>query len=79
MRGRAYRRQQRQRSKDRSLRYLRWLFSYNPESLTIELVARYAVDRVPCSCYMCGNPRRFYGNVTMQELRAPNPRDEADA
>lgn len=23
-----------------------------------------------CSCWMCGNPRRFWGELTMQEKRA---------
>ena len=23
----------------------------------------------PCSCYMCGNPRKYYGAVTKQEKR----------
>ena len=26
--------------------------------------------RVPCSCPMCGNPRRHFGSKTMQEKRA---------
>lgn len=29
-----------------------------------------------CSCWMCGNPRRKLGLLTMQELRADLPRDE---
>ena len=24
----------------------------------------------PCSCWMCGNPRRYFGQPTMQERRA---------
>ena len=28
-----------------------------------------------CSCYMCGNPRKYYKELTMQELRA-NLRDK---
>lgn len=24
----------------------------------------------PCSCYACGNPRRHFGEVTIQEKRA---------
>ncbi|MDA8378168.1 MAG: hypothetical protein M0Z50_14135 [Planctomycetia bacterium] len=28
----------------------------------------------PCSCWMCGNPRRYFGEKTLQELR----QDEAD-
>lgn len=23
-----------------------------------------------CSCFMCGNPRRYWGELTMQEKRA---------
>jgi len=26
--------------------------------------------RVPCSCYMCGNPRKKFGEVTRQEILA---------
>ncbi len=26
--------------------------------------------RTPCSCWMCGNPRRYRGEVTLQERRA---------
>jgi uncharacterized protein YegJ (DUF2314 family) len=79
MRGLAYRRHQRQRAKDRALRYLRGIISSDPHWITPALVARYAVDRAPCSCWMCGNPRRFYGEVTTQELRASDPRCEGDA
>lgn len=69
MRGLAYRRHQQHRAKCRSVRYLRSLFATDPDGGTARLVARYAVDRTPCSCWMCGNPRRFHGEITMQELR----------
>ena len=81
MRGLAFRRHQWQRAKSRAARYLRWLsssFSSDPETITTIQVARYAVDRKPCSCAMCGNPRRFYGEVTRQELRASGHRDDLD-
>jgi hypothetical protein len=29
-----------------------------------------------CSCWMCGNPRRKLGLLTMQELRADSPQEE---
>ncbi|MBR3583584.1 MAG: hypothetical protein IKO01_09130 [Kiritimatiellae bacterium] len=34
-------------------------------------IGRRARTRVPCSCWMCGNPRRFGGSdrLTMQERR----------
>ena len=27
-------------------------------------------DRQPCSCWMCGNPRRHFGTKTRQEIIA---------
>lgn len=34
----------------------------------------YASSRVetpkPCSCFMCGNPRKWFGEKTVQERRA---------
>jgi hypothetical protein len=79
MRGLAYRRHQRQRAKHRAIRCLRQIFSFDTKRITPTQVARYAVDRVPCSCSMCGNPRRYFGMVTVQELRASSPRREEDA
>lgn len=31
---------------------------------------RFAHHGKPCSCFMCGNPRKFWGELTMQEKRA---------
>jgi hypothetical protein len=70
MRGLAYRRHQWQRAKERAARYLRWLFAGSLHWVTAKKVARHAVDRTPCSCPMCGNPRRWTGEVTRQEWRA---------
>lgn len=34
-------------------------------------IGRFAsVHGAQCSCSMCGNPRKFYGDVTTQEKRA---------
>ena len=30
---------------------------------------RYANNLKPCSCFMCGNPRRFWRELTYQERR----------
>ncbi len=30
----------------------------------------------PCSCWMCGNPRRYFGERSLQERRA-NQEDES--
>lgn len=67
MRGLAFRRHQRARARGRALRYVRWLLG--PAFATARQVARYAADRTPCSCWMCGNPRRYTGEVTPQELK----------
>ncbi len=75
MRGRAYRRHQRHRAIARARRYLRWLFSSSPETITPERISQFAADRTPCSCSMCGNPRRFFGEVTRQELQAKLGKD----
>lgn len=32
-------------------------------------VARWVTTRQPCSCAMCGNPRRWFGAKTRQERR----------
>ncbi len=32
--------------------------------------ARFANHLTVCSCWMCGNPRKFNGGETMQERRA---------
>lgn len=67
MRGLAFRRHQLQRAKGRALRYLHWLLDV--QFVTAKQLARYTANRTPCSCWMCGNPRRFTGEVTRQELR----------
>jgi len=33
-------------------------------------VGRLAATRAPCSCWMCGNPRHYAGELTVQERRA---------
>ncbi len=33
-------------------------------------VSRIACTRQPCSCWMCGNPRRYMGERSVQERRA---------
>lgn len=40
------------------------------EATIAELAPRWADNRKRCSCPMCGNPRRWYGTPTRQEMRA---------
>jgi len=39
-------------------------------TLTPRTVGLVATTPQPCSCPMCGNPRRHFGKPTMQERRA---------
>jgi hypothetical protein len=34
------------------------------------MLSRAITTPCPCSCWMCGNPRRKHGELTMQERRA---------
>ena len=34
-----------------------------------EVIAFYVNTPTPCSCHMCGNPRRYFKERTMQERR----------
>ena len=49
----------------------RW--DYPPEYCTATKIGKAGTTRKPCSCWMCGNKRRYYGNAglskTMQEAR----------
>jgi hypothetical protein len=35
-----------------------------------QAASRYAETRTPCSCWMCGNPRRHFGERSRQERAA---------
>jgi len=67
MHGLACLRHQQRRAKARARRFLRMLFAHSPRWITPRVVSRRATDRTPCSCWMCGNPRRYTGEVTRQE------------
>jgi len=38
-------------------------------------LGRFAHTRQLCSCWMCGNPRRYFGELSFQERRAFQPDD----
>lgn len=78
MRGLAYRRHQWRRARERAHRYLRWISAPDRQWVTPKAVARHAIDRTPCSCALCGNPRRYTGEVTRQERRAELERETGD-
>lgn len=60
--GIAYRRAQKQRLK--KLRHNWWGRELSPDEL-----GRVITTPTPCSCWMCGNPRRYLGERTVQEQR----------
>ena len=48
--------------------------NYHPDDYTkvfpgFGIIGIYRKVRKPCSCYMCGNPRRHFGKRTLQEIR----------
>ena len=78
-RTRAWRRHQRHRIRNRRRRRGHWAFSADAtllarwhwgEGITAEeLSARYLDTPRPCSCYMCGNPRKHFGTLPAQWKR----------
>ena len=71
MKGRDYRRRQMARAKRRAVQSLQamWMWDTPRDWITARLVGKRAADRTPCSCPMCGNPRRHFGQATRQEQR----------
>jgi hypothetical protein len=75
MRGIAYRRHTEERAKARARRKLkaRWTWTPpegRPERYDPGQVGYLATTPTPCSCFTCGNPRRHFGELRMEELRA---------
>ncbi len=65
MRDRAYRRHQLERVKRLVRLYYGGVHRSDPRRL-----GGLAHTRTPCSCWMCGNPRRYRRELTLQEQRA---------
>lgn len=69
MRGRAYRRYQLRRMRRRGFELFRWWVFYSTEDAK-EMAQMYAITRHRCSAVCCGNPRKWFGEKTMQEREA---------
>lgn len=67
MRDRSIRRHHEIRIKRRVARYHGGFAAENPRH-----IGRIAHARQLCSCFMCGNPRRYIHERTVQERRAEN-------
>ena len=77
-RNRAWRLHQKARNRNHTRKIIR--ITRPTEDDIDEIVTRWEKNRKPCSCFMCGNPRRGNGanDRTMQERRHEEGRDHAD-
>lgn len=67
--GRAERRHQRERIKANVLRVSKnWRQIWTKDDAAVGRLVNHGLQI--CSCYMCGNPRRYDGGPTMQERKA---------
>jgi hypothetical protein len=73
VRSRSVRRHHERRLKSRTRAYFSGIARHNPR-----VAGKLAHCRTPCSCWMCGNPRRYSGEVTLQERRAALTALDAD-
>ena len=67
MRDRAYRRHHNARMLQRAKRKLS---EWNGPEWAELAASRWADNMAKCSCYMCGNPRRYFNQLTFQEIRS---------
>jgi len=58
MRGKAYRREKEARAKARASKQMK-LLGFDAEDITHKSTGYYAETRTPCSCFMCGNQRKY--------------------
>jgi hypothetical protein len=73
MRDRALRRHQCRVKKARTQRLLLPLRDLPPTPFWIGFYSRTPTN---CSCWMCGNPRKYFRERTRQELLADEPADQ---
>ncbi len=54
-------------------RFYRWTIGVTMGNF-LPPIGRYRKVRTPCSCYMCGNPRKHFKEKTIQERRHDDSR-----
>lgn len=69
MRDRAYRRAKYDTRKAKFTRVVKSRCPELDDLVTPKFIGRLATTHKPCSCYMCGNPRKYFKQDTIQELR----------
>jgi len=68
-RGRATRRHEAMKAKRRArFRLRRW--GWSEDSVSKKHLGIYSNTKCPCSCHLCGNPRRHFKIKTFQERRS---------
>ncbi len=74
IRGIAYRRHQRDKRRKKAKVIIKdaWqLYRDDPNDPHLQwLIDRLSDNMAICSCYMCGNPRKYCNEVTRQEIRS---------
>lgn len=70
MQSRAYRRHQRDRMIAKQLNKYKHIYSGFSDEEAMRFARCSADLRQPCSCVMCGNPRKWFGERTRQEQLA---------
>jgi hypothetical protein len=76
-RDRAWRRAKQEKAKTKAKRVLKqWHHMHVEDPETIGHMA--STGCKPCSCPMCGNPRRHFKQLTVQERRMENAMDRTD-
>lgn len=76
-RTRAERRHYAQKAKDKTRRILKgWSWSGEGEPTELRVAKMSQTHCVNCSCYMCGNPRKYYDDITIQEKKAKEDYEE---
>lgn len=68
MRNQQYRRNERQKALNRVLEWTsRRSYGWGHSSDLLVHSKKRSVNPASCSCWMCGNPRKYFGAVTRQE------------
>ena len=73
---RSLRRHHRARIRKRVKWIMREMRGYQADEVSPRSLGRYTTTRTPCSCRMCGNPRRYFGKRKFQEVRQSSIGDD---
>lgn len=66
---RALRRHHKERLKQKRKRYWGYETDYSPEKMDDRTLGMVVNTAHPCSGYCCGNPRKWFGELTIQERK----------